>query len=84
MLILILIDVQYLENVVFSFEKDSNDQINSTSGSHNSITPTPPSKIPPPRFPSPLTLVMDTQEAIHITCTQSKGWSLEYNSARIY
>ena len=27
MLILILIDVQYLQNVVFSFEKGSNDQM---------------------------------------------------------
>ena len=34
MLILILIDVQYLQNVVFSFEKGSNSQNHSFLGSH--------------------------------------------------
>ena len=34
MLILILIDVQYLENVVFSFEKDWAGQNHSSSVSH--------------------------------------------------
>ena len=37
MLILILIDVQYLQKVVFSFEKGSNDQNHSSSGSHHPI-----------------------------------------------
>ena len=36
MLILILIDVEYLQNVVFNFEKGSNSQKHS-SGSHHSI-----------------------------------------------
>ena len=35
MLILILIDVQYLNNVVFSFEKYSNGQNHSSSGPHH-------------------------------------------------
>ena len=35
MLIFILIDVQYLQNVVSSFEKESNDQNNSLSDSHH-------------------------------------------------
>ena len=42
MLILIVIDVQYLQNVAFSFEKYSNGQIHSFSDSHH---PSPPSKI---------------------------------------
>ena len=37
MLILILIDVQYLQNLVFSFEKGSNVQKHSLSDSHPSI-----------------------------------------------
>ena len=37
MLILILIDVQYLQNLVFSFEKGSNVQNHSLSDSHHSI-----------------------------------------------
>ena len=37
MLILILINVQCLENVVFSFEKGSNSQKHSSSDSHNPI-----------------------------------------------
>ena len=44
MLILVLINVQYILNVVFSFEKGSNDQNHSSSDSHHPITP-PPSKI---------------------------------------
>ena len=46
MLILILIDVQYLQNVVFSFEKGSNDQIHSLSDSHDSIKKVSPAKFP--------------------------------------
>ena len=42
-LILILIDVQYLQNSVFSFEKGSNCQIHSSSGSYHLVK-----KIPPP------------------------------------
>ena len=43
MLILILVDIQYLQNVVFSFEKDSNGQKHSSSDSH------PPNKKIPPQ-----------------------------------
>ena len=43
-LILILINVQYLRNVIFSFEKSSNGQIHS-SDSHHLIKKNPPSKI---------------------------------------
>ena len=39
MLILILIDVQYLQNVIFSFEKDLNGQIHTSSDSHHWISP---------------------------------------------
>ena len=49
MLILILIDVQYLQNLVFSFEKGSNVQNHSLSDSHHSIK-----KFPPAKFPIPL------------------------------
>ena len=41
MLILILIDVQYIQNVVFSFEKSSNGQNHSSSDSHHPTTHTP-------------------------------------------
>ena len=37
MLILILIDIQYLQNVVLSFEKGLNSQNHSSSGSHHQI-----------------------------------------------
>ena len=37
MLILILIDVQYLQKVVFSFERSLDGQNHSTSGSHHLI-----------------------------------------------
>ena len=49
MLILILIDVQYLQNVVFSFEKGSNGQNHSSSGSHHHIN-----LIHSANFPNPL------------------------------
>ena len=49
MLILILIDVQYLQKLVFSFEKGSNVQNHSVSDSHHSIK-----KFPPAKFPIPL------------------------------
>ena len=55
MLILILIKVQYLQKVVFSFEKGLNGQNHSPSGSHILIKNTPPAKflIPPPPPPPP-------------------------------
>ena len=37
MLISILIDVQYLQNIVFSFEGGSNGQNHSSSGSHHLV-----------------------------------------------
>ena len=46
MLILILMNVKYLQNVVFSFEKGLNGQNHSSSGSHNSIEKSPPAKFP--------------------------------------
>ena len=41
MLILILIDVQYSQNAVFSFEKGSNCQNHSSSGSHHPVKNSP-------------------------------------------
>ena len=46
MLILILIDVQYLQNLVFSFENGSNVQNHSLSDSHHSIKKFPLAKFP--------------------------------------
>ena len=46
MLILILIVVQYLQNVVFSFEKGSNGQKYSSSGSHHLIKKSPQQNFP--------------------------------------
>ena len=46
MLILILIDVQYLQNVVFNCEKGSNGQDHSSSVSHHKIKKNPSSKFP--------------------------------------
>ena len=48
MVILILIDVQYLQKVVFSFEKDLNDQNHSSSGSRHPIKIPPVGGFPPP------------------------------------
>ena len=45
MLILTLIDVQYSQKAVFSFEKGLNCQNHSSSGSLCPVTPLPPSKI---------------------------------------
>ena len=42
MLILILIDVQYSQNAVFSFEKSSNRQNHSSSDSHHLVKKIPP------------------------------------------
>ena len=44
MLILILMNVKYLQNVVFSFEKGLNGQNHSSSGSHHPIEKSPPAK----------------------------------------
>ena len=47
MLIVTLIDVHYLQNALFSFEKSLNGQNQYLSGSHQPIPPPPlPSKIP--------------------------------------
>ena len=46
MLIFILIDVQYSQKAVFSFEKGSNHQNHSSSGSLNLIKKFPPVKFP--------------------------------------
>ena len=65
MVILILIDVQYSQNAVFSFEKGSNCQNHSSSGSHHPVKKFPYSKIadfcggispnlPPPPHPPDL------------------------------
>ena len=43
MLILVLIDVQYSQNAVFSFEKLSSRQNHSSSGSHHLVKNTPSS-----------------------------------------
>ena len=50
MLIFILMDVQYLQNVVFTFEKGLNDQTHSLSGSHRMIKKVPTQQ----SFSSPL------------------------------
>ena len=65
MLILILVDVQYSENAVFSFEKGSNCQNHSSLGSHhlvNNLT-SKISKFSPPSggiYPPPLTAIWKT------------------------
>ena len=57
MLILILIDAQYLQNVAFSFEKGGNGQSHSSSDSDYQIKKFPPTPAkflpPPPPPPSP-------------------------------
>ena len=52
MLIFILIDVQYSQNAVFSFEKGSNHRNHSSSGSLYLVKKFPPVKFPIP--PNPL------------------------------
>ena len=57
MLILILIDADYLQNVVFIFEKGSNGQNHFFSDSHKLIKIFPQPKFPiPPNAPYPLRL----------------------------
>ena len=53
LIILILINVQYLQNVVFSFQKGSSGQNHSLSDSHHPIE-----KSPPANFPSPYPLIL--------------------------
>ena len=56
MLILILIDVQYLQNAVFSFEKGSNHQNHSSSGSQHLVKKFPLQQnfgLPPLIHPTP-------------------------------
>ena len=48
MLILILIDIQYLKNAVFSLEEGLNGQ-NHSVDSHHLIEKSPPAKIPTPQ-----------------------------------
>ena len=48
MLILILIDVQYSQEAVFSFEKGFNGQSHSSSGSHHPVKNSTPVKFPMP------------------------------------
>ena len=50
MLILLLIDVQYLQDDGFSFDKGLICQSNSSLNSHNPINPLPPAKIPFPHL----------------------------------
>ena len=54
MLIFILIDVQYSQKAIFSFEKDSSCQNYSSSGSLHLVKKIPPVKFPIP--PNPLLL----------------------------
>ena len=54
MLIYILIDVQYSQKTVFSFEKGSNRQNHSSSGSLYLVKKFPPVKFPIPSKPLPL------------------------------
>ena len=57
MLILILIDVKYLQNVVFTFEKGSNGQNNSCLSTHHPIKKSPQENYPfPPSGGIPLSL----------------------------
>ena len=55
MIIFILIEAQYSQNAVFNFEKGSNRQNHSSSGSHHPVKELTPSKIydSSPLLPSP-------------------------------
>ena len=57
MLILILIDVQYSQNAVFRFEKGSNRQNHSSSGSHYPVKQFPRQNL---QFPLPFTAIRKT------------------------
>ena len=63
MLILILIDVQYSQKAVFSFEKGLNGQNHSSSGSHHLVKKIHLSKISDsPLYPQLLTTIWKTLE----------------------
>ena len=53
MLVVVLIDVQYIQNVVVSFEKGSNGQNHSSSDSHHPITHTSSKTLHPLPPPNP-------------------------------
>ena len=55
MLVLVLIDVRYIQNVVVSFEKGSNGQNHTSSDSHHPITHTSSTISHPPPLTLPLT-----------------------------
>ena len=57
MLIFILIDVQYSQKAAFSFEKGSNRQNHSSSGSLHLVKKSPPVKFP---LPPSLTAIWKT------------------------
>ena len=71
MLILVLIDVQYSQKAVFSFEKGSYCQNHSSSGSLHSITPTHPNPYPLLLFGKPQG--GGTQVAVKIKQLQDKS-----------
>ena len=60
MLTLILVDVQYSRKAVFSFEKDSNHQNHSSSGSLHLVKKSFPKKFPGNLLPLPLTAIWKT------------------------
>ena len=82
MLVLILINVQYLQKVVFSFEKGLNAQ-NHSSGSHHLIKksdrhPRPPAKLSIP-LPSPLNVIWKTLQGLCGLLNASRYWGLTYD-----
>ena len=80
MLILILIDVHYLQNIVFNFEKCSNGQNHSSSSSHHHINKIPSSKI---SYSSPLGGVSSILNTIWKTPVRDIMQSVQYNSSAI-
>ena len=63
MLTLILIDDQYVQNVVLSFEKSSNGQNDSLSDSHHSTKKFPQQNFPfPPTISKPLNCPLAPKE----------------------
>ena len=83
MSVFILIDVQYLQNVVFSFENSSNDQNHSSSDSNHRIENFLPAKFPHPLilFWKPRVLKSRTYMLTRVfwhdlqhTTTPSKKW----------
>ena len=81
MLILILIDVHYLQNIVFNFEKCSNGQNHSSSSSHHHINKIPSSKI---SYSSPLGGVSPILNTIWKTPVRDIKWyALNHGSSAI-